>query len=63
MNLCGQRFSLGDVVDLAAGQSERERVSQRVDDHMDFRGQPPRERPMAWLTPFFCAPRRCADAL
>jgi hypothetical protein len=26
LDLCGQRFSLGDVVDLACGQSERERV-------------------------------------
>ena len=39
MDLCGQRFSLGDVVNLTFGQSERERVSQRIDDHMDFRGQ------------------------
>ena len=35
----GQRFGLSDVVDLAARQTERERISQSVDDHMDFRGQ------------------------
>ena len=35
----GQRFGLSDVVDLAACQTERERISQSVDDHMDFRGQ------------------------
>ena len=39
LDLCGQRLSLVDVVDLTFGQSERERVSQRIDDHMDFRGQ------------------------
>jgi hypothetical protein len=37
--LCGQCLSLGDIVDLASGQSERERVSECVDDQMDFRGQ------------------------
>ena len=32
-------FSLGDVVDLAAGEAERQRVAQGVDDHMDLGGQ------------------------
>jgi hypothetical protein len=37
-------------VDLACGQSERERVSQRVDNHMDFRGQAAARA--AWLSNF-----------
>ena len=37
----GQFFGLGDVVDLAARQIERERISQGVDDHVDFRSQAP----------------------
>jgi hypothetical protein len=32
-------FSLGDIVDLAAGEAERQRVAQGVDDHMDLGGQ------------------------
>ena len=39
LDLCGQRFGLGDVGDLAAGQAERKWISEGVDDHMDFRGQ------------------------
>ena len=31
-------FSLGDIVDLAAGEAERQRVAQGVDDHMDLGG-------------------------
>jgi len=32
-------FSLGDIVDLAAGEAERQRVAQGVDDHMDLGGR------------------------
>ncbi len=39
LDLCGQRFGLGDVGDLATGQTEYKRISEGVDDHMDFRSQ------------------------
>ena len=32
-------FGLGDVVDLAAGEAERQRIAQGVDDHMDLGGR------------------------
>ena len=63
LHLCGQRFSLSDVVNLTFGQSERERVSQRIDDHMDFRRQAAARTAYGLVDAFFCAPRRCADAL
>ena len=37
--LCRERFGLGDVMDLTAGQTKCDRISEGVDDHMDFRGQ------------------------
>ena len=46
-------LGLGDVVDLAAGEAERQRVAESVDDHMDLGVGPPRERPMAWSNPPF----------
>src|SRR5579871_6594141 len=38
LHFSGKGFSLGDVVDLAAGEAERQRVAQGVDDHMDLGG-------------------------
>src|SRR5437764_2867603 len=35
----GEGFSLGDIVDLSAGEAERQRVAQGVDDHMDLWSQ------------------------
>ena len=32
-------FSLGDIVDLAASKTERQRVAQGVDNHMDLGGR------------------------
>ena len=34
-----QGFSLGDVVDLAAGEAERKRVAESVDDGVDLGGR------------------------
>ncbi len=39
LHLGGERFGLVDVVDLPAGETERQWVAQGVDDHMDFGGQ------------------------
>ena len=60
LDLCGQRFSLGNVVNLTFGQSERERVSQRIDDHMDFRGQAAARTAYGLVDAFFLrAPALC----
>ena len=60
LDLCGQRFSLGDVVNLTCGQSERERVSQRIDDHMDLCGQTAARTTYSLVDAFFLrAPALC----
>ena len=35
-----QRLSLRDIVDLAAGQDEPQRITKAIDDHVDFRREP-----------------------
>jgi len=35
-----ERFDLCDVVNPADGEADRQRIAQRVDDHMDFGREP-----------------------
>ena len=56
----GEGFSLGDVVDLAAGEAERQRVAQGVDDHMDLGGQAAARAAYGLVDPpFLRAPALC----
>ena len=53
-------LSLGDVVDLAAGEAERQRVAESVDDHMDLGGQAASRAAYGLVeTPFLRAPALC----
>ena len=53
-------FSLGDVVDLAARQAERQRVAQGVDDHMDLGGRAAARAAYGLVEPpFLRAPALC----
>jgi hypothetical protein len=53
-------FSLGDIVDLAAGEAERQRVAQGVDDHMDLGGQAAARAAYGLVdAPFLRAPALC----
>src|SRR5574340_1118730 len=53
-------FSLGDIVDLAPGEAERQRVAQGVDDHMDLGGQAAARAAYGLVdTPFLRAPALC----
>ena len=55
-----QGFSLGDVVGLAAGEAERQRVAEGVDDHMDLGGQAAARAAYGLVdTPFLRAPALC----
>ena len=59
-HLSREGFSLGDVVDLAAGEAERQRVAQGVDDHMDLGGQAAARAAYGLVeTPFLRAPALC----
>ena len=54
------REGLGDVVDLAAGEAERQRVAESVDDHMDLGGQAAARAAYGLVeAPFLCAPALC----
>ena len=56
----GLGFSLGDIVDLAAGEAERQRVAQGVDDHMDLGGQSAARAAYGLVDPpFLRAPALC----
>lgn len=60
LDLGGKRFSLGDVVNLAAGEADCERIAQGIDDGMDLGGQPaPRAPDGMVLAPFLRAPALC----
>ena len=64
LDLRGQRLGLGDVVDLAAGEAERQGIAQGIGDGMDFRRQPATRAPYGLVeTPFFRAPALCWWAL
>ena len=53
-------LGLGDVVDLAAGEAERQRVAQGVDNHMDLGGQAAARAAYGLIdTPFLRAPALC----
>ena len=53
-------FSLGDVMDLAAGEAERQRVAQGVDDHMDLGGRTAARAAYGLVeAPFLRAPALC----
>ena len=53
-------LGLGDVVDLAAGEAERQRVAQGVDDHMDLGGQAAARAAYGLVeAPFLRAPALC----
>ena len=53
-------LGLGDVVDLASGEAERQRVAQGVDDHMDLGGQAAARAAYGLVeAPFLRAPALC----
>ena len=57
-------FGLGDVVDLSAGEAQRQRVAQGVDDDMNFGRQTTTRSSYGLVeTPFFRAPALCWWAL
>ena len=60
LHLSREGFSLGDVVDLAAGEAERKGIAQGVDDHMDL-GRQAASRAAYGLVepPFLRAPALC----
>ena len=53
LRFSGEGFRLGDVVDLAAGEAERQRVAKASTITWILVVGPSRERPMAWSTPPF----------
>ena len=60
LHFSGEGFSLGDVVDLAAGEAERQRVAQGVDDHMDLGGRAAARAAYGLVEPpFLRAPALC----
>lgn len=53
-------LGLGDVVNLAAGEAERQRIAQGVDDHMDLGGQAAARAAYGLVeAPFLRAPALC----
>jgi hypothetical protein len=53
-------LGLGDVVDLAAGEAERQRIAESVDDHMDLGGQAAARAAYGLVEPpFLSAPALC----
>jgi hypothetical protein len=60
LHFSGEGFSLGDVVDLAASETERQRIAQGVDDHMDLGGRAAARAAYGLVeTPFLRAPALC----
>ena len=54
------REGLGDVVDLAAGEAERQRVAESVDNHVDLGGRAAARAAYGLVdTPFLRAPALC----
>ena len=59
-DLGGERLGLRDVMDLTAGQTQRQRIAQRIDDDMDFRRQTAARAAYRLVeTPFLSAPALC----
>lgn len=53
-------LGLGDVVDLAAGEAERQRVAESVDDPMDLGGRAAARAAYGLVEPpFLSAPALC----
>ena len=60
LHLGGECFGLVDIVDLPAGETERQRIAQGVDDHMDFGGQAAARAAYGLVeAPFLRAPALC----
>ena len=60
LHFSGEGFSLGDVVDLAASEAERQRIAESVDDHMDLGGRAAARAAYGLVeTPFLRAPALC----
>ena len=58
--LGGQRFGLGDVVDLATGEAERQGISQGIDNGVDFRREAAARAAHGLVeAPFLRAPALC----
>ena len=59
-DLSKERLSLGDLVDLAFGEAERQRIAESIDDDVDFGGRAAaRAAYGVVLAPFFRAPALC----
>ena len=55
-----ERFGLGDVVDLTAGQADRQRIAERVDNGVDLGRQSAARSPDRFLAAIFLsAPALC----
>ena len=64
LHLGHERFGLGDVVSLSAGKAQRQRITQGVDDNVNFGGQPAARATYGLVeAPFFRAPALCWWAL
>ena len=60
LHFSGEGFSLCDVVDLAASKTQRQRIAQGVDDHMDLGGRAAARAAYGLVgTPFLRAPALC----
>ena len=60
LGLGSQGFGLRDVVNLAAGEAEYERISHGIDDGMDFRRETAARAPYGLVeTPILRAPALC----
>ena len=60
LDKCHQRLGLRDIVNLAAGEAERQRIAQGIDDHVDLRGEPAARAADGLVEPLFLrAPALC----
>jgi len=58
-----QRLGLGDVMSLTAGQADRQRIAERIDDGVDLGCQPAARPPDRFRAAvFFWVRQRYADA-
>src|SRR6185437_12897301 len=64
LNLGAKLFGLGYVVNLPAGEIERQGIAKGVDDHVNLRRQPAARTPYGLVEPpFFLERRRCVGGL
>ena|SRR6185437_15441578 len=64
VNLDAKLFGLGYVVNLSAGETERQGIAKGVDDHVNLRRQPAARTPYGLVEPlFFLERRRCVGGL